>query len=181
VQNLQGRSFAIGRWVTRKTLFGLKDPAPILAAVEVGIFIAIPIMNELKEWYKRAWTILKNPSSWITFAFSACFILALIVPWHTTVRIPAVLEPAEVMDLYSPATARVVDVAVELGDHVVEGQPLYTFSSEEIDNQAEFTQREIDLRVAMLDRIAADDQDLEQNVVLMSELKSYKEELAGLE
>jgi len=183
--------FAWATWTYRFFLFlGIAAivhqmfPRPFgtfLAVVEIGFFIVIPIMNEMKEWYKQAWVIIKNPSSWLTFSLLSCLIVALVYPWHSTIRIPAVLEPAVVMDLHSPEPARVVDVSVELGDQVTEGQTLFLLSSEQIDNRVERIQRKIDLTKAMLNRIAADDYDLEQNIVLKSELESYQEEYAGLQ
>jgi len=96
VQNLQARSFAMGRWSLREFLFGLNETPPeamksslrnglsvfawstwiyrfflflgiallihsmafrpfgtFLAAVELLFFIAIPIMNEIKQWWLR--------------------------------------------------------------------------------------------------------------------------------
>jgi len=85
------------------------------------------------------------------------------------------------MDVHSPATARVVDVDVQLGEQITEGQILFSLSSDQIDNQLERVQREIDLTKAMLNRIAADDHDLEQNIVLKSELESHQEEYTGLQ
>jgi len=223
IQNLQTRSFAIGRWSMRKILFGFKDPAPeamtqkwlsglsvfawatwiyrfflflgiaaivhhmffkplgtFLAIVEICFFIAIPIMNELKEWCKQVAVIIRKPTAWLSFSILTCLILALVVPWHSTIRIPAVLEPAEVNDLHSPTTARVADMKVTLGDEVSEGQVLFLLSSDQLENQKSRVMKEIDLRQAMLNRIAADEQYREQNIVLMSELESFKEELAGL-
>jgi len=151
-----------------------------LAIVEIGFFIAIPIMNEFKEWYKQAGTILKSPSTWLSFSLLTCLILTLVLPWQSTIRIPAVLEPAEVASLYAPTAAQIIDLQVTLGDEISEGQTLISLSSDHLDIQMERVLQEMDLRQAMLNRIAADERNLEQNIVLISELESYKEELKGL-
>jgi len=183
--------FAWATWIYRFFLFlGIaaivhhlffRPFGTFLAIVEVGFFIAIPIMNELKEWYKQKATIVKHPTAWVSFSLLTCMVMALIIPWHSTIRIPAVLEPAQVLDLHSPATGRVVEIKVALGDKIAEGQTLFILSSDELDNQIQRLLREIDLTKAMLNRIAADEHDREQNIVLLSELKSKEEELAGLE
>jgi len=183
--------FAWATWVYRFFLFlGIaaivhhlffRPFGTFLAIVEIGFFIAIPIMNELKEWYTQKAAIIKNPTAWVSFSLVTGLVLALVLPWHSTIRIPAVLEPAQVLDLHSPATGRVVDIKVALGEPIVEGQTLFILTSDELNNQIQQVSREIDLTQAMLNRIAADELNREQNIVLVSELNSKKEELAGLE
>ena len=224
VQNLQSRSFAIGKWSLRERLFGLKEPMPealnskwvrgltyfawatwiyrfflflgiaiivhamffkpfgtVMAVIEVLFFIGIPIMNELKQWYGRKLNIATSPRSWVTATCLGIFLLALFIPWQTTVRIPAILEPSQSADIFAPADARIATLNVQQGDIVTQGDIVMSFESDQISRQTLLVQREIDLRVALLNRIASDSSDLEQKIVLESELNSLKEELTGLQ
>ena len=153
----------------------------ILAVIEILFFIGLPIMNEIKQWYERRWMIVTKPNSWITLTAVCCLILAFFFPWQSNIRMPAVLDTAEKLDLYAPVHAKIQDILVSQGDEVAENQILMQLESDELTNQSLLAKREIDLRQALLNRIAADDIDLEQRTVLQSELKSFQEELTGLE
>lgn len=223
VQNLQSRSFALGRWSMREWLFRVREIAPeampvrwvrgltlfawatwvyrfflflgiaivvhqmffqpvgtILAIVEVTFFIAIPIFREINQWYSRRDKIMSSSRAWVTGGCVAAFLVFLVLPWQTTVRIPAVLEPEHSVEIYAPADARLLDISVSQGDHVQVGQELISLKSDIIDNQITLVKRQVHLREALLNRVAADTTDLEQRIVLESELRSYKEELDGL-
>lgn len=224
VQNLQSRSFALGRWSMREKLFGLGEPAPeamlsrvrrgltvfawctwvyrfflflgiafliysflhkpfgtILAGIEILFFIAIPIMNELKQWWLRKTAIVTSFSSWISASVVALLLLAFLIPWQGTIRMPAVIEASEQWSFYAPGTGRVAQLHVEPGDSVKHGDILVSLESAELDSQIIAANRRIDLVNALLNRIAADASDREQKIVLDTELKQWHEELAGLE
>ena len=223
IQNLQGRSFAMGRWSMREILFDIREPAPeampvklmrgltlfawatwiyrfflflgiafivhamfyrpfgsILAIVEITFFIAIPIMREMNHWSENIQTIATTRRFWMTSGLLAALILALVVPWQSSIRIPAMLESGKIMDIHAPADARIVETLVEQGDHVAEGETLLLLASDQIVNQVAIVEREIELRIALLNRIASDEQDLGQRIVIESELSSFREEVTGL-
>lgn len=224
IQNLQSRSFALGRWRLREFLFGFNELAPeamidrtrrglilfswatwiyrfflflgialliynflhkpfgtILAGIEILFFIAIPIMNELKQWWIRRFDMLTSFSSWVSFSFFAALIAAFVIPWQSTIRIPAVIEASDQLSFYSPGVAKVAELHVGAGDIVEQGDVLITLESSEIESQIVAAQRRIDLVRALLNRIAANADDREQKIVLDTELKQWQEELAGLE
>lgn len=224
VQNLQSRSFALGRWRMRELLFGLEEPVPeamyngmrrgltvfawctwvyrlflflgiamlihsylhkpfgtILAGIEILFFIAIPIMKELNEWWTRRATIVSNQSSWATATAVVLLLMMFMIPWQSTIRMPAVMEAAEATPVYAPQTAQVAELYVRPGESVQSGDLLITLKSTELDNQIIAAQRRIELVSALLSRIAADASDRNQKIVLDTELKQWQEELAGLE
>ena len=224
VQNLQSRSFALGKWSLREILFGLKEPVPeamthgmrrgltvfawstwvyrfflflgiailihamvikpfgsVLAVVEISFFIAIPIMNEIKEWWLRGARLLASPASWITATVLAGLVLAAFVPWQSTINIPAVVEASDHSPLYAPAVARVAKVHVESGDTVAKGQSIISLDSAELDHKVRITQRRMDATNALLNRIAADADDRGRAIVLQTEQRQLQEELDGLQ
>lgn len=224
VQNLQSRSFALGRWRMREALFGLGEPAPeamhsgmrrgltvfaystwvyrfflflgiallihsylhkpfgtVLAGVEVFFFIAVPIMKELSEWWVRRTAIIPNKSSWATAAAVGFLLMVVLIPWQSTVRMPAVIEAAEAAPFYASRTSQVSELHVRSGDSVRSGDLLVSFESSELDSQINAVQRRIDLVSALLSRIAADASDRDQKIVMETELRQLQEELAGLE
>lgn len=223
VQNLQARSFALGRWGLREILFDLGEPAPeamasrmrrglilfswltwvyrfflfigiallihnfmhkpfgaILAGIEILFFIAIPIMNELKQWWIRKSELPGSFSSKVTASVLAALVIAFLIPWQSTIRIPAVIEAAEQLPLYSPGAAKVAQIHVSAGDVVAQGDLLISLESAEIESRIVTAKKRIDLVHALLNRIAADAEDREQKIVLETELNQWQEELNGL-
>ena len=224
VQNLQSRSFALGRWSMREKFFGLGEPAPeaiadqmrrgltvfawctwvyrfflflgiafliynflhkpfglILAGIEILFFIAIPIMNELKQWWLRKTEIVTSFSSWISASVVAALMLAFLIPWQGTIRIPAVIEASEQWPFYAPGVGKVAQLHVQPGESVKRGDLLVSLESAELEGQIIAAHRRIDLVNALLNRIAADASDREQKTVLDTELKQWHEELSGLQ
>ena len=224
VQNLQSRSFALGRWSMRELFFGLGETPPeamhtrirrgltifawctwiyrfflflgiaflihsflhrpfgtILAGIEILFFIAIPIMNELKQWWIRKSEIATSFSSWISASVVATLLLAFLIPWQSTIRMPAVIEASEQFQFYAPAVGKVAQLHVEPGDSIKQGDTLVSLDSANIDNQIVAALRRIDLIGALLNRIAADSADRERKIVLETELKQWQEELSGLQ
>jgi len=224
VQNLQSRSFAMGRWSLREFLFGLGEVAPeampgrirtglivyswltwlyrfflflgiaflihsmvfkpfgpVLGGVEILFFIAIPIMNELKQWWQRRKQIVACRSARVTAVTIAGLLVAMIIPWQSTIRMPAVIEALEHTPLYAPDVAQIEKLHVEQGDSVQPGQILVTLKSVRLDNQRVATQRRIQLTEALLGRTVVDADDRAQRTVLKTELRQTQEELRGIE
>ncbi len=224
VQNLQSRSFAMGKWCLREGLFGLGEQAPeampdrirsglivyawctwvyrfflfvgiaflihglvfkpfgsVLAGIEILFFIAIPIMNEFKQWWERRLQIASSGSAWVSMSIMAGLIVAVLVPWQSTIRMPAVVEALEHTPLYAPSVAQVVQLHVQQGDSVKTGDALVTLKSVELENEIVAAQRQIDLTEALLNRIMADADDRAQRIVLKTEMRQWQEELHGLE
>ena len=153
----------------------------ILAGIEILFFIAIPIMNELKQWWLRKTEIVTRFSSWISASVVAALMLAFLIPWQGTIRIPAVIEASEQWPFYAPGVGKVAQIHVQPGESVKRGDLLVSLESAELEGQIIAAHRRIDLVNALLNRIAADASDREQKTVLDTELKQWHEELSGLQ
>jgi len=183
--------FAWATWIYRFFLFigiallihsfTFRPFGSILAGIEILFFIAIPIMNEFKQWWLRRAEIVASPSSWVSASVVAALVLAVLIPWQSTIRMPAVIEASERTPLFSPGVAQVAQLHVSPGDYVEQGDVLISLESTELGSQIVQTQRRIDLTRALLNRIAADADDRNQKIVLETELKQWQESLAGLQ
>jgi len=231
VQNLQDRSFALGKWKLRQWLLGIDEPQPddfnahqrklilvyaysvwiyrfflflgiallvyffffkvagiLLMVTEVTWFIARPVYRELRVWYDMRDRIKWNRNSVSSLAIALFLVLALIYPFSSSVRVPAVLKYATYTQIHAPDPSRVEDVYVKAGDRVQTGQPLISLASPELD----YKETQAQLRVATLQehllRQSADAALLEtqqvvqqQLVEAMTELDGYRREQAQLQ
>lgn len=153
----------------------------VLAGIEILFFIAIPIMNEMKQWWLRKAQILASPSSWVSASVVAVLLMALLVPWQSTIRMPAVIESAQQAPLFSPGVAQISHLHVKSGEYVQQGDTLISLESASLNNQIVEAQRRIELMRALLNRVAADVSDRGQKIVHETELRQWQEALAGLQ
>ncbi|MEO1151507.1 MAG: site-2 protease family protein [Pseudomonadota bacterium] len=152
----------------------------ILFIIEIGWFIMIPILNEIKEWWGRRADIVAR-QRW-TQPVVALIALALVlwVPWQSTIRMPAVFEAREQTALFSPEPAQIVEVLVANGTRVKAGDRLVTLTSPDLLNQIRLEERRLKLIRARLGRIVADRDDRDQNLVLQREAKQRRDAITGL-
>ncbi|MBS0242244.1 MAG: HlyD family efflux transporter periplasmic adaptor subunit, partial [Proteobacteria bacterium] len=153
----------------------------VLFAVEIIFFIARPIVGELLVWWKMRSSILVTHRTKITLGAAALTILAFVVPWSTSVEIPAVLEASELQSIYPSRPAQIASVSVQHGDPIKLGATIATLSSPDLDD--ELVRTRISLQVAEIQfaRRMADAADRESSLVLASTIEALKAKIAGLQ
>ncbi|MEM8772434.1 MAG: site-2 protease family protein [Pseudomonadota bacterium] len=184
-------SFAWATWIYRFFLFlGIallvhaiffKALGIALFIVEIGWFIAIPILNEMRIWFQRRNDILERGRIAWPAAMVAVTFLGAIVPWQTTIRMPAVMEAQNQISLYPARAAQVDKIHAQPGDRVEKGDILIEFVSPDLNFELGQTIKRIKLARARLDRIAVDADALDQKIILQRELIRLQKQLAGLE
>ncbi len=135
-------AFASVTWVYRLLVFGgiavlvyslLPKPlGPLLAAVEVGWFILLPIWRELGAWRRRLPAILPSRRSRLTLVLLGLVLLGLFVPWDQRVSAQALLRPGEHLPIVAPGPARITALPIVDGQRVVRGQALFELDSPDI-------------------------------------------------
>ena len=161
VENLQPRSFEMGRWYLREFLFATGKPPPermaprlrcgliayaymvwlyrfvlfagiavlvyvmtfkilglVLFAIEIVYFIAWPIWAECKEWYAMRTIIRQTRRTRISAAVIFGISLLALVPWQTTVAMPATIEPASLRDVFPKRGGMIERASVGTGQVV---------------------------------------------------------------
>ena len=224
VENLQPRSFALGRWKLREWLFGLGHDCPevlpagtrtmlvayawgtwiyrlflfigiallvyflffkvlgvILFIVEIIWFVARPVWDELKEWYKMRDEIFAGRRIIGTSALAIGLIALGLMPLSTSVEIPAVAEAKQFERIFPVVPARVERVHVHNGQSVTKGDLLIELSAPDLTNRLELNSLKLAASRYRLERASGDRLDKEQILVLQRELAHLEEERAGLE
>lgn len=138
-------AFAWVTWIYRFTLFlsiallvfhvFFHALGIVLMAVEIGWFLALPIVRELAVWWRRRGDMRWNRQTKRTAVLAGLLALVLLVPWQGAVRMPVVFGQAQAQTVYAPRAARLVKLAVREGDRVQAGAVLAELVSPELDFQ----------------------------------------------
>lgn len=138
--------FAVSTWVYRLVLFlaiallvytfFFKLLGIFLMAVEIGWFVALPIWKEMmvigRE--KKRWQL--RPLPWLNLLFLLAVLLWLL-PVGREVSAPALARAAHDSAIFSPSSARVVEVKVVPGQEVRRGDVLVRLESPDLASRAE--------------------------------------------
>ena len=152
-----------------------------LFAVEIIYFIAWPLAHEIREWTAMRAEIFATRRSLATFVSVALLGALLAVPWSSRVTIPAIVEDADIAQLYSVRTASVVAAPARLGQVVAAGDLIVALASPELEQEMQRTRLKLRLLKLRFARRAADTTDRAESLVLEDMIASLGTKLAGLE
>lgn len=172
--------YAVCTWLYRVTLFlGIaymvysyffKVLGIILMSVEIGWFLVLPVIREVRAWWDLRQTIGVRSMIRPLALLLVVLVFLLAVPLPLTVQIPAVLKFRDEIHIYAPGSGRLESFPVHLGDMVQPGQVLAHLSSPEIER----AMTKSALQIKILDqRIAAASMDAKES----GELSIFREEM----
>lgn len=131
--------YAFSTWVYRFFLFfGIalmvyhlffKLLGIFLMCVEIVWFIIKPITNELFFWWQNRQKILSSKGYFKTFLGFFIFLLVMVVPWKTSITIPALFRSEQVQLFFIPIAAQLESLHVKEGMLVSKGDVLVTLSA----------------------------------------------------
>ncbi|RUR92649.1 HlyD family efflux transporter periplasmic adaptor subunit [Pectobacterium polaris] len=150
-RTLVGYAFAV--WIYRFFLFTgiailvyhmtFKLLGMLLFAIEIGYFVVMPVVNEVREWSKRRKDYRMNRNMTTTLVVSAVVLLLLMIPWQRGVYAPALLRAEQQSSLYMPVPAMIQRIDVKVGQPVQAGQTLFTLSSDALAHELQQLERQI--------------------------------------
>lgn len=122
-----------------------------LMLVELGWFIALPLASELRAWHARR-DRLRHWRAWrLPALLGAVLTGGLLLPWHGSVTLPAVLLAARDVRLYAGQSGRVQQVSVAEGANVDTGEVLLRLDNPDLEHRiATLTQQ-----LAVLEAVTA--------------------------
>ncbi len=153
----------------------------ILFIVEIGVFIARPVVNELRAWNDRRSAILGTRRGQILGLGLIGLTLLAFLPIDRHVSAPAVLTPISAIPIVSGDPAQIAKVLVRNGERVKAGMVLFELDAPELD--ASRTQSGVKIKriEEQLARGASDARDLSDRAVLESQLASERAAASGIE
>jgi len=183
--------FAFATWLYRLVLFfGIallvyhaffKALGLVLMAVELGWFIARPVLRELKAWWTRRDAVRWNRQSRRTAIATGVALTMLLWPWQISVRAPGVLSAQQAQALYAPHAAQVNGRMPSPGQIVRAGQPLLQLRLPDLASQlAQALAREQQLQW-QLSQQPFDEHLMEAGPALRKRWEAAAEEVAGLQ
>ena len=183
--------YAYGTWIYRFFLFlGIavliylmffKVLGIFLMIVELWWFIARPIARELAEWWRQRGKVGINRHVVLTFGVSILGMLALFLPWRSTLTLPAIFHAGNSNAIYTPIAARVAAIHVENGDRVTEGDPLFRLVQPDLDFRAAQQERQIETLKWRIARASGRLEANDQTQVLSQQLVRSMTALEGIE
>ena len=181
---------AFGVWIYRFFLFlGIallvyhfffKVLGIVMFIIEMAWFIAMPITNELKEWWKMKDEIRQNNRYRWPLAAVVILLAFMVYPFSNSVSLPAILSQHSEAEIHATFPAQIVQVLMHEGMEVQKGQLLIRLQSRELDQEISNTRLQLASINARLLRAHADQQDRSLMQVLASQKRAVSNKLAGL-
>ena len=178
-----------GSWLWRAALFlaialavyhmFFKLLGIFLMLVELAWFIGLPIWREMKEWWQRRERAHLSKSL-LTGSVLLLLLGVVLVPWRSSVEIPAMLEASGNHALHSPLAARLKYLHVQDGQQVEKGALLLELESPDLNSRMTIVRHEIEIVQLQLRRQAGRSETISDVGVLEQQLAEAVAEYRGL-
>jgi len=146
----------------------MKPLGLIAMILELWWFIALPIWREFKIWWERRGDFMGNKRFYVSGFLALGALAILILPINSTYQYPAVMHARDYQVAYAPVPAKIMEIKVENGYVVSEGDLLISMSSPLLDKDL----KQAETRLRALEQIKRRDQ---TNVEL------YRERRGGID
>jgi putative peptide zinc metalloprotease protein len=184
--------FAFLTWVYRFTLFlgiaaivyhfAVKILGIAMMVVEVGYFLAMPVVREALTWWRRRADIHLKLRTVLTAAAGVAIVLLLLLPWRSAVEAPGLLKSQQHIDIFAPEFgARLVGLGVHEGDSVAKGASLLQLASPDLDYRLVRARTEIEISEWQLGARGANPDLLARSQVTEREYETARAEYRALQ
>jgi putative peptide zinc metalloprotease protein len=184
--------FAFLTWVYRFTLFlgiaaivyhfAVKILGIAMMVVEVGYFLAMPVVREALTWWRRRADIHFKLRTVLTAAAGVAIVLLLLLPWRSAVEAPGLLKSQQHIDIFAPEFgARLVGLSVHEGDSVAKGVSMLQLASPDLDYRLVRARTEIEISEWQLGARGANPELLARSQVTEREYETARAEYRALQ
>ena len=185
-------AFAFLTWVYRFTLFlgiaaivyhfAVKILGIVMMVVEVGYFLAMPVVREALTWWRRRANIHFKPRTALTSLAGLAIVLLLLLPWRSAVEAPALLKSQQHIDIFAPEFGAMLEhINVHEGDDVAKGDQLLQLASPDLDYRLGRARTEIEISEWQLGARGANAELLARSQVTEREYETARAEYRALQ
>ncbi|HMS83314.1 MAG TPA: HlyD family efflux transporter periplasmic adaptor subunit [Nitrospira sp.] len=153
----------------------------VLFLVEIVWFIAMPIYRELTAWWNNRTLYAASPRARFSTACLLAVCAMTLIPLHTSISIPAVLQASSYATIFAPTAGRIQEVFVRDGQVVKAGDALVVLDNPSLDKEVRLAETKVTMWDYRLGRLAGYGQDRDQRQVIAESLRAGLAELTGLE
>ena len=151
-----------------------------LFLVEIGWFIAMPIVREIKGWWTDRALYVTSLRAWGTAVVLGILLSLACIPLRTSVSAPAVLQAVSYATIYAPTPGRISQVSARNGQRVTAGEQIVVLKNPLLEKEVRLAETKVAMWDYRLGRQAGHDPDREQRQVIAESLKAGLVELTGL-
>jgi putative peptide zinc metalloprotease protein len=151
-----------------------------LMAVEVTWFILLPIFVELKIWWEKRAQILSRRRSFFPALCLGAILLAFVLPWKSSISLPAVAHAGEYQSFFAPAPAKILDVSAKDGQAVSKGETLATLESPDLEYRYKKARRTLEMLENLRRRAQADPMAIPDPALSDAALEKARVDVAAL-
>ncbi|MGC4098031.1 MAG: efflux RND transporter periplasmic adaptor subunit [Nitrospira sp.] len=152
----------------------------ILFAVELVVFIWLPIWREMIVWWERRKTFIPTLRFALTMVGLTIVVSLVLIPWTGRVSVPGLLQPKLYATLYAPLPGSITGLSMSFGQHVRQGDVLVVLENPEFAKQAKMLQTQVALLDLRVQRQAGNAEDRAQRLMLAQAFTAKLTELNGL-
>jgi putative peptide zinc metalloprotease protein len=152
----------------------------VLFLIEIIVFLALPIWRELRHWWSERRRYRATPRTLMTGIAVAGLIAASVIPWHSTVQIPVVLEPETFARVFPRTPGEIRIIHVRTGSVVTAGAPLAELDQPRLRKDLALAETRLALLRDRLDRRVVDRKDLAATSQLEQEREAIEARHAAL-
>ncbi|WP_440618266.1 site-2 protease family protein [Candidatus Pelagibacter sp. HIMB1493] len=160
--------------------FAFKILGIILFVIEIHWFILLPIIREIKNWYKLKSEIKFNKQTTRTLIILLSFFMILFLPWKSSLKIPAVYVSEQYSKVYAPYPSKIKKILVNKDNAVEKGQELIELYSPDLDREIFSISRKIQLTKTKINRLSKSAGNMDQFLTLQQSLIALQTEMTGL-
>lgn len=159
--------------------FFIKAVGVLLFAVEIGVFVFLPLWREIREWRLRAASIRHSLRARRSLLIAGLILLIGLIPWSTHISSQGLLRTRLHFPIYAPNAARIAALPLHNGAAVQPGQLILQLDSPDLAHRQAQSQIRAHTLGWQLETSGLDANSRSRQNVTREELAGAKAELSG--
>ncbi|MEM7069061.1 MAG: hypothetical protein AAF478_09270 [Pseudomonadota bacterium] len=183
-------AYAFATWVYRLFIFTaivllvyhfmFKLAGLVFLVIGIWFLILSPVLKEITSWQETESEYISQKQISYSAACGLALIALAFIPLSNKVSIPAILQASDLMRIYPPSTAILIETEVQLGQFVTAGKPIFRMIDPTLEaniKTAEAQSAEVRTKLA---RAVANFEDRNEMMVLRRQLETLSTRVEGL-